>query len=214
MKVILRNSNLVFQSAGAVTPTISTEYKSLSTYNGLPINETGNDYCLVTINGSGVIRYTTDGSTPTGSSPMYSAPFELKKSATIKAISIFDGNISEVATKQLDYVYFDGDISINTGGTIPVAKLAAEESTYRISTDANFSCNFQIYDAGTSTVKIAETGTKSLSGGVSLDATDVGVRLTSAGTSYFREEINIRYNGAGGSSTNVLTAHVKIERIG
>ncbi|WP_461080061.1 chitobiase/beta-hexosaminidase C-terminal domain-containing protein [Spirosoma flavus] len=37
------------------------------------------------------IRYTTDGSTPTGSSTLYSAPFSLSTSTTVKAIGIKSG---------------------------------------------------------------------------------------------------------------------------
>ena len=45
------------------------------------------------------VRYTTDGSTPTASSTLYSDPFTLTDSATVKAIAILNGNSSEVATK-------------------------------------------------------------------------------------------------------------------
>ena len=45
------------------------------------------------------IRYTTDGSTPTAESTLYSAPITLSDSATVKAIAIKDGQSSEVASK-------------------------------------------------------------------------------------------------------------------
>ena len=45
------------------------------------------------------VRYTTDGSTPTASSTLYSEAFTLTDSATVKAIAILNGNTSEVATK-------------------------------------------------------------------------------------------------------------------
>ena len=45
------------------------------------------------------VRYTTDGSTPSASSTLYSEPFTLTDSATVKAIAILDGNSSEVASK-------------------------------------------------------------------------------------------------------------------
>ena len=45
------------------------------------------------------IRYTTDGSTPTAESTLYSEPFTLNASATVKAIAIKNGNASEVSTK-------------------------------------------------------------------------------------------------------------------
>ena len=55
----------------------------------------------VTISGpSGAeIRYTTDGSTPTSASSLYSAAITLSATATVKAIAIKDGQTSEVTTK-------------------------------------------------------------------------------------------------------------------
>ena len=45
------------------------------------------------------IRYTTDGSTPTAESSLYSAAFTLSDTATVKAIAIKNGQSSEVASK-------------------------------------------------------------------------------------------------------------------
>ena len=45
------------------------------------------------------IRYTTDGSTPTAESTLYSETFTLSDSATVKAIAIMGGQSSEVASK-------------------------------------------------------------------------------------------------------------------
>ena len=47
------------------------------------------------------IRYTTDGSTPTAESSLYSAAITLSDTATVKAIAIKDGQSSEVASKTL-----------------------------------------------------------------------------------------------------------------
>jgi len=44
------------------------------------------------------IFYTTDGSTPTANSNYYSSPFTLTKSATVKAIAIYEGSQSSVAS--------------------------------------------------------------------------------------------------------------------
>ena len=45
------------------------------------------------------IRYTTDGSTPTAESTLYSEPFTLSDTTTVKAIAINGGVSSEVSTK-------------------------------------------------------------------------------------------------------------------
>ena len=45
------------------------------------------------------IRYTTDGSTPTAESTLYSAAFTLSNTSTVKAIAIKDGQSSQVASK-------------------------------------------------------------------------------------------------------------------
>ncbi len=45
------------------------------------------------------IRYTTDGSTPTSSSSLYSSAITLSATTTVKAIAIKDGVSSEVTTK-------------------------------------------------------------------------------------------------------------------
>ena len=45
------------------------------------------------------IRYTTDGSTPTAESTLYSTPITLSDTSTVKAIAIMGGQSSEVASK-------------------------------------------------------------------------------------------------------------------
>ena len=56
----------------------------------------------VTITGpeGATIRYTNDGSTPTATSgEVYTEPFTLNDSATIKAVAVVDGVASEVTTR-------------------------------------------------------------------------------------------------------------------
>ncbi len=46
-----------------------------------------------------MVRYTTDGSTPTGASPVYQAPFQVTPGTTVKAIAIAPGMQASGATK-------------------------------------------------------------------------------------------------------------------
>ena len=60
------------------------------------------------------IHYTTDGSTPTAESTLYSEAFSLSDSATVKAIAIKDGVSSEVSTKS--FTKGEGGGGSNGGG--------------------------------------------------------------------------------------------------
>ena len=55
------------------------------------------------------IHYTTDGSTPTAESTLYSEPFTLSDTTTVNAIAIKDGVSSEVASKLFTKSSGDGD---------------------------------------------------------------------------------------------------------
>ena len=58
------------------------------------------------------IHYTTDGSTPTATSPVFSAPFTIETTTTVKAIAIADGEESSVATAR--YIIRTGGADTNT----------------------------------------------------------------------------------------------------
>ena len=60
------------------------------------------------------IRYTTDGSTPTAESALYSEAFTLSDTTTVKAIAIKDGVSSEVSTKS--FTKGEGGGGSNGGG--------------------------------------------------------------------------------------------------
>ena len=57
------------------------------------------------------IRYTTDGSAPTSSSTLYSAPFSLTATTVVKAIAIKNGVSSEVVTQSFTKSNGSGDDS-------------------------------------------------------------------------------------------------------
>ena len=59
------------------------------------------------------IRYTTDGSAPSVESTLYSEPFTLTDSATVRAIAILNGETSEVASKE--FSKGSGGTSFDTG---------------------------------------------------------------------------------------------------
>ncbi len=86
------------QSASLASPTIS---------GTTPFAETTS----VSISGpdGAEIHYTTDGSTPTAESTLYSEAFTLNDTATVKAIAIKDGESSEVASKLFTKSSGDGD---------------------------------------------------------------------------------------------------------
>ena len=95
---------------GSGTGTITQNTVAAPTISGVtPFEET------TTVNMSGPdgaeIRYTTDGSTPSAESTLYSEAFTLSDSATIKAIAIKDGQSSSVSTK----VFTKGTDSGNEG---------------------------------------------------------------------------------------------------
>ena len=84
-----------FDVAAPVSPTVIV---AAPTINGTtPFTETTS----VTMSGpSGAeIRYTTDGSTPTASSSLYSTAISLSSTTTVKAIAVKDGTSSSVSSK-------------------------------------------------------------------------------------------------------------------
>lgn len=86
MKLVLRNSSMVISSA-AYYVEITSDNEVVPT---------------ITLNGNGVIHYTLDGTTPTNQSPVYTEPFYLLESATVKAAIFKNGvAVSDVATKTI-----------------------------------------------------------------------------------------------------------------
>ena len=61
------------------------------------------------------IRYTTDGSTPTAESTLYSEAFTLSATATVKAIAIMNGESSQVSSKIFTKASSGDDDDYDTG---------------------------------------------------------------------------------------------------
>lgn len=78
----------------------------------------GVDSVTVALSGQGTVHYTTDGSTPTQSSPVYSEPLVLTSTSVIRAKSFVDGML-ESETLTLSYI-------INEGHTLPVVSLVTD----------------------------------------------------------------------------------------
>ena len=96
------NSGGGSQSSALASPTISGD---ASFAESTQVSMSGPD--------GAEIHYTTDGSTPTAESTLYSEAFTLTENTTVKAIAIKDGESSEVATK---YFYKSSGGGGNPGG--------------------------------------------------------------------------------------------------
>ncbi len=86
-KLVPRNDSDVIETAFSVTANPS----------GGAVTE-GTKVTLQTATTDGTIHYTMDGTTPTASSPEYTAPIELKTNTTIKAVVTKDGETSDVSS--------------------------------------------------------------------------------------------------------------------
>ncbi len=94
------------------------------------------DYVDVTISSAttgATIYYTTDGSEPTTSSDVYSTPIHITHTTTIKALAVFNGQSSTVATGQFKKVKAIGAVTVWsedwTGGATATSAEASAQPT-------------------------------------------------------------------------------------
>lgn len=92
----LNGGDQSFSPAPTPTPT-PTPSVSAPVISGTSPFETSTSVSMSAESGA-EIRYTTDGSTPTSSSTLYSSPITLNATTTVKAIAIKDGVASSVAS--------------------------------------------------------------------------------------------------------------------
>ena len=102
------NTTETGENDGGNTSGSQTETVASPTISG---NTSFSDSTQVSMSGSdgAEIHYTTDGSVPTASSTLYSAPFTLTATTVVKAIAIKNGVSSEVATQSFTQSNGAGD---------------------------------------------------------------------------------------------------------
>lgn len=103
------------------------------------------------------IYYTTDGSTPTTSSSVYSSPIAVAESMTIKAIAVKDGQSSSVATASY-VIALPRTVTVTvTDGTNPVAGAVVKLGNNVTTSQSGGSYVFSVPD-GTYTLSVSKAG--------------------------------------------------------
>ena len=101
---------------GSPKGTIITSEPIITSLNAPYIggDETFTDQTTVSISSESVatIHYTTDGSEPTVDSPVYTDPFTVTETTTVKALATYKSIVSGVATKTFTKVNLDGPKTI------------------------------------------------------------------------------------------------------
>ena len=109
---------------GDVYYTLTIEAPAAPTFT--PISgSTYEDSQEVSINGSGTIYYTTDGSTPTTSSTQYTAPFTITDNITVKAI-VVDANGVQSEVSEASYTNTNVQQPTNISATLNNVFLGVE----------------------------------------------------------------------------------------
>ena len=81
----------------------------------------GVDSVTVELSGTGTVRYTLDGSTPTEESPEYTKPITVSSTGVVKAVCFEEGALPS-RTLMLSYI-------VNEGHSLPVVSLVSEDTT-------------------------------------------------------------------------------------
>lgn len=81
----------------------------------------GVDSVTVELSGTGIVRYTLDGSTPTEESPEYAKPITVSSTGVVKAVCFEEGALPS-RTLTLSYI-------VNEGHSLPVISLVSEDTT-------------------------------------------------------------------------------------
>ena len=108
---------------------------------------------LQTTFSEGTIRYTLDGSTPTSSSTLYSAPFSVSQSSTLRAIAFSSDNSQSAETDPVTITV------LNTAPTISITS-PANGATFVVSTSITIEAAATDSDGGISKVEFFERGNK------------------------------------------------------
>lgn len=130
-QVRLKKMSVTYTTGGSVEPPKETVATPVISSSSTTFNKGESVSVSITTETEGAtIYYTTNGDTPTAGSSVYSEPFEVNTTTTVKAIAVMDGwNDSEVA--EVKYIMVDPN-AVETTGTISFAN-----DTQRVSQDGN-----------------------------------------------------------------------------
>lgn len=136
---------IMFGNSSSIETTVAPSIShSTPNSNGTTVTITNNDDDT-----NAAIYYTTDGSTPTSESSLYSAPFTINSALTVKAIAYAEGKLpSSVATRAIDGSAQPVLSISNTATSSTITATGASGSTVYISTDG------ETWTSGTGTASI------------------------------------------------------------
>ncbi len=120
-----RQSDYGWTYSSAPTPKAANSAGLRTVANEVVFSQSGGVYndvqnVTITLQGSGTIYYTTDGSKPTSKSRVYTGPLVLSKTTVIKTVQMITGQVTSAVTVN-SYI-------INENHTMPVVSLSADPS--------------------------------------------------------------------------------------